>query len=101
MDQRDRTQKELSNELNLAFERIDALQSRMLLLHQQITGNHLAEVLLRWRLIPSEKELDQANVQTFDNSNANTEISQIQDELRNAVAQSFELQMELEQTQAK
>ena len=46
-------------------------------------------------------ELDQAKGETFSNSPEGAEISQIQDELRNAVAQSFELQMELEQTQAR
>ena len=35
-----------------------------------------------------------------DNSGINAELAQVQDELRNAVAESFELQMELEQTKA-
>jgi chromosome segregation ATPase len=98
LDARDRAQYELEQKLSFAFERIDALQQGS----PASSADHMEEIAgLQMEIDTLRAELDQAKGETFSNSSEGAEISQIQDELRNAVAQSFELQMELEQTQAR
>ena len=90
----------MEQKLKLAFDRIDSLQQPQ---SEPVPSlDQMEEIAgLQMEIDTLRTELDQAKGETFSNSPEGAEISQIQDELRNAVAQSFELQMELEQTQAR
>jgi len=100
LDKRESAQYELEQKLKLAFDRIDSLQKPRS--EPVASMDQMEEIAgLQMEIDTLRAELDQAKGETFSNSPEGAEISQIQDELRNAVAQSFELQMELEQTQAR
>ena len=96
LDDRSLAVNQLTQELNNALERIEVLSQNA------DSSSGLEEVAgLQMEIETLRAELDQAKRESFSNPQESTEMAQIQEELRNAVAQSFELQMELEQTQAK
>jgi chromosome segregation ATPase len=100
LNARETAQYELEQKLKLAFDRIDSLQKPQSDTVPSI--DHMEEIAgLQMEIDSLRAELVQAKGETFSDSPEGAEIAQIQDELRNAVAQSFELQMELEQTQAR
>jgi chromosome segregation ATPase len=100
LNSKDLAQSELQEKLEIAFQRINALQAGQPAVPD--STDQMEEIAgLQMEIDTLRAELEQARGETFSNSPEGAEITQIQDELRNAVAQSFELQMELEQTHAR
>jgi chromosome segregation ATPase len=100
LNQRDLENKEMSAKLDQAFAQIDSLRAGA-----PVPANsnldQLEEIAgLQMEIDTLRDELNQARSEPFvPSTSQDVDMQEIQDELRNAVAESFELQMELEQTQ--
>ena len=102
LDSRDRDKADLTNQLNSAMEKIALLEANRPSPAQQPSMDQLEEIAgLQMEIDLLRAELNLAREDSAPPSAQNEDLSEIQEELRNAVAESFELQMELEQTQVR